>query len=132
MRRRRDLYLVAMVALLAVAAGGMVEVFWIDSGIVVDSIAYRDGGAVDITLDGNWFRFVAVKSDGRVESVSQLMPCVGDLGMVVVRANGRYVHLVVEDICGVHHLRYELPEGMVGLKQQYYSLLPLIGGEGDE
>lgn len=122
-------YGVMVLALLAVAAGGVVEVFWIDSGRVVDSIAYPDGGAVDITLSGNWFQFTAVRADGRVESVVQPVVCVGDLGAMTVRANGRYVHLVVEDVCGVHHLRYELPGGMVGLDRQHYSFLPQIGGD---
>lgn len=122
------LALCLVVGQVASGAGG-VEWTTIGRGALVGSVAYPDGCAVDVTLDGRQVMFTAVM-DGHAEVVSYLLPCAGGVDLLTVRANGRTVHLITEETtCGVDHWRYVIPDEMQGLNGAGYQyFLPYVAG----
>lgn len=128
--RRRVLGVVMVVAILAVGlrawAQATVEQNTIGYGSLVGSVAYPDGNAVDVTLDGDVVTFTAIM-DGRMETVSYSLPCPGGADRLTVRASGRVVHLITEEeTCGVDHWRYRIPDEMHDLTEGGQYFLPFV------
>lgn len=96
------------------------------SGVLIGTFAYPDGGAVDVTLDGNTAQFLAILPDGMTQaSPPIILSCAAT--RTTARANGRTVHFVAEGACGVYHWRWEIPEQMRGLGgAQIFA--PMVGG----
>ncbi len=96
------------------AVGIGIEQTFVGDGILVGSVAYPDGGAVDVILThDDQAQFLAVLADGGTKSAMALLPCAAE--RAVMQAGGRVVHLVTEGACGIYHWRWEIPEGMWGL-----------------
>jgi hypothetical protein len=104
----------------------LIERFVVGDRILIDCIAYPDGGAVDVMTDETSVWFVAVMADGTVhETWSSMGRCKPD--RVVARALGRAVHLVTYGAgCDVQHFRYWIPDGMQGLAERHQSFMPVI------
>jgi len=104
---------------LALATFSTVEWSYVDGGALLGSIAYPDGAAVDVTLNGNEIRFTAILPSGTHHTTSMSAVCASGIDSAVVTANGRAVHLVTQEAsCGVEHYRYWIPDEMRDLKER--------------
>jgi hypothetical protein len=113
-----DKFKALSLALLVVTTLGTIEWSYVDEGVLLGSIAYPDGAAVDITLSGNDLRFTAILQDGTRQPSTMSVVCATGIDSAIVTANGRAVHLVAQGDCGVEHYRYWIPGGVRDLKER--------------
>lgn len=106
-------------------AGGTVKQTFSGDGALVGTFAYPDGGAVDVTLDGNQAQFVAILPDGMVRRTPIILSCAAT--RAIATTNGRFVHLVTEGACGVYHWGWEIPDEMRGLNS-VRIFAPMVAG----
>lgn len=115
----------AALVLLTLVTFDTIEWFKIDDGMLIGSIAYPDGAAVDITLNGSDLRFTAISDNGARQTVSMVI-CADEIDSAVVVANGRAVHLVIQsEPCGVEHYRYWIPSEIRNLRE-HQVFMPMI------
>lgn len=110
-------------------ASGLVERFSMGRGRLIGSVAYPDGGAVDVIIYGEMnVRFAAVSASGQYPELMDVGICM-DTERIIVTASGRAVHLATEGpSCGVEHWRYWIPDEMTGLQGRYEFFIPLVTG----
>jgi len=119
----------SLILAVVIGGGSTIEPYLIDSGddgVILGMVAYPDGSAIDVTLDGNEITFSAILADGTRQMASMTTACEGGIVFAAVQASGRAVHLLAQhDGCGVKHYRYWIPTDMPGLSM-YQAFTPLI------
>ncbi len=126
MNRKRNVIIISAVLMfcfVGVVRGGGAEWFVIDGGgELLGSVAYPDGGFVDVTLNAGKLRFTSVSASGERSRAAFMTVC-SEIDSATVTANGRFVHLITSgESCNVDHWRYRIPDEMVGLDGRYSTL----------
>lgn len=131
----RGLVVAAMIVAMAAGVWASVRLDVINTGmgILVGSVAYSDGGAVDVVVYGRQVQITAIFAETQVAVTRFPLTCSDGTAQLMVTAAGRAVHLIAEgenqESCGVDHYRYWLPDGMVGLEEgRSVVFVPVVMG----
>jgi hypothetical protein len=119
---------IVLSVLMVLAVTGITETY-MGQDDLLDTIPYPDGHVLVIQQGETYYMFSLVDASGMiVHSDTHMIPCMGEIDRLLVRAMKSHVHLTADSWCGVFNIHYTLPATVKTASDWYTNeiYLPLV------